>query len=287
MKRTLLTTSCMCIFIFIGAAGCYAQASQTDSSGKGSSAIKLTAAAAYTSRLHYYGRTDSLKSSALIPTLIFQAGNHFSITPSFIFINNNQVSFNYVATVLNVTYEMGKAKGITGSIYSDLFLYKTGNKLVQGAQQGQAGFTLNYKNNIANINTNSSAAFSSGNLDYFSTLSLDHQVKLQKGASLFLITPSVAANAGTQNFTTSYYKKTSFLFLPPSQQLVTENNKQFSLLSYEVNLSCVYSINRFIVNITPAYVIPQNVIAVANNPSLSEKASNLFYFNAVIAYKIF
>ena len=267
---------------------CKAQAPGTDSvKAKGEdNKFNLTIATAYASRLHYFGRTDSLKSSALIPTLIIQAGKNFSITPSFIFINNNQASFNYAASAINATYSFGKQKGVTGTLYADKFFYKGDSKLVQASQQGQTGFSLSYLNKIININTGSSAAFSKGNTDFFASAGLDHQFKIVKDENVFLITPAFVANAGTQNFTSSYYKKTSFLFLPPIEQQVTENSKKFSLLSYDVNLSLIYAIKRFIFNITPGYVLPQNVITVANNPGLSEKASNLFYCNAVVAYKI-
>jgi hypothetical protein len=277
MKKTAIILA-----LFFSAAICKAQ-SDEDSLNTSDKKFHLSAATAYASRLHYYGRTDSLKSSALIPTFIIQAGKQFSITPSFIFISNNQASFNYAASTINVTYSFGKQKGIAGSIYADKFFYKEASKLVQSVQQGQAGFTLSYLNKIINISSGASAAFAKSNTDYFATAGLDHQFKKVVGENIFLVTPAVVANAGTQNFTSSYYKKNNFLFLPGNEELVTENNKKFTLLSYDLNLSMIYAIKRFIFNVAPGYVIPQNVQTVANNP---EKASNLFYCNAVLIYKI-
>lgn len=283
MKKTAI----IILAIFFSAGICKAQsAADTVNTGDKEKTFHLSVATAYASRLHYYGRTDSLKSSALIPTLIIQAGKQISITPSFIFINNNQASFNYAASTINVTYSFGKQKGIAGTIYGDKFFYKEASKLVQSVQQGQAGFTLSYLNNIINVSSGASAAFSKSNTDLFATAGLDHQFKKVVGENIFLITPTVTANAGTQNFTTSYYKKNNFLFLPGNEELVTENNKKFALLSYDLNLSMIYAIKRLIFNVTPGYVLPQNIQTVANNPSLSEKASNLFYCNAVLIYKI-
>ncbi|MGC4101006.1 hypothetical protein [Ferruginibacter sp.] len=250
------------------------------------SKFKVSPAIAYSSRLHYYGRTDSLNSSALVPTVVIQAGKHFSVTPSLIFINNSQASFSYAASTINATYSFGKKKGIAGTVYADKFFYKQNSELVRSVQQGQGGFTLSYLNKVININSGASAAFAPSNTDYFATASLDHPFKKTKGNNVFLITPTVAANAGTQNFTKSYYKKNNFLFFPTTEQLVTEDSKKFSLLSYDVNLSLIYAYKRFIVNVTPGYVLPQNIITVPNNPSLSERASNLFYCNAVLIYKL-
>ena len=283
MKKLKIAVIQLLLLSFFSISICKAQTEATDTTVAATdkeSKFKLSPAIAFSSRLHYYGRTDSLKSSALIPTLVMQLGKHFSITPSFIFINNNQASFNYAASTINATYNFGKKKGVAGTIYADKFFYKSSSELVRSVQQGQGGFTLGYLNKIVNITGGSSAAFSSSNTDFFALATLDHPFKKVKGNNVFLITPSATANAGTQNFTKSYYKKNNFLFFPTTEELVTENSKQFSLLSYEFNLSLIYAYKRFIVNVTPGYVLPQNIIAQ------SEKASNLFYCNAVLIYKL-
>ncbi|WP_460561844.1 hypothetical protein [Ferruginibacter profundus] len=288
MKKTELAIVLLLLLSFFSVSICKAQTETPDSTvtTEKESKFKISVAAAYSSRLHYYGRTDSLKSSALLPTIVIQAGKHFTFTPSFIFINNSTASFNYAASTINATYNFGKKKGIAGTIYADKFFYKQASELVRSVQQGQGGFTLSYLNKIININSGASTAFSKSNTDFFATASLDHQFKKVKGDNVFLITPSVAANAGTQNFTKSYYKKNNFLFFPTTEELVTEDSKQFSLLSYDFNLSLIYAYKRCIINVTPGYVLPQSIITVPNNPSLSERACNLFYCNAVFIYKL-
>ena len=291
MKKLKIATTPFILLSFFSISICKAQTETpaTDSTtitNDKEKKVRLSVATAFSSRLHYYGRTDSLKSSALIPTIVMQMGKHISITPAFIFINNNQASFNYAASTINATYNFGKKKGVAGTVYADKFFYKGSSELVRSVQQGQAGFTLGYLNKIVNITGGSGAAFSKSNTDFFAIAQLDHAFKKTKGNNVFLITPSATANAGTQNFTKSYYKKNNFLFFPATEQLVTEDSKQFSLLSYEFDLSLIYAYKRFIVNVTPGYVLPQNIITVANNPSLSEKASNLFYCNAVFIYKL-
>ncbi|HEX2682397.1 MAG TPA: hypothetical protein VHL77_00595, partial [Ferruginibacter sp.] len=84
----------------------------------------------FSSKLHYYGRTDSLKSTALVPNIQLQFGNGIFLSSSFIFINNSSQAFRYTAAVAGVGYNFGKNKGIGGSIYADKFFYAN-NTLVQ------------------------------------------------------------------------------------------------------------------------------------------------------------
>jgi hypothetical protein len=291
MKKIILTAVFFFTIQFLSVLICNAQTVIADSTVVTDSVTKkekisLYIGAAYSTPLHYYGRTDSLKSSAFLPIVFIQLGKHFSITPSVIFIKNSATNFDYAASIINASYSFGKKKGIAGSISADKFFYKNQSKLVRSAQLGQAGFTLAHLNRIVNINIGASAAFSKASPDFFANAGLDHQFKFVKKKNVFLIKPAVVANAGTQNFTNSYYKNSGSILFPGSQQLVTETSKKFSLLSYEVKLDAIYAIKRFIVSITPGYVLPQNIITVPNNPSLSENAKNLFFCNAVVVYRI-
>jgi hypothetical protein len=286
MKKIILTPVLFSTVLFLCVNICNAQTIKDSNTIATKEKISIYAGAAYSTPLHYYGRTDSLNSSAFLPTVLVQFGKHFSITPSVIFIKNSVTNFEYAASIINAAYSFGKQKGIAGSISADKFFYKDQNKLVRSAQLGQASFTLSHLNKIVNINTGASVAFSKEDPDYFATAGLDHQFKFVSGPNVFLIKPGISANAGTQNFTSSYYKNSGSVLFPNSQQLVTETSKKFSLLSYEAKLDVIYAVKRFIVSVTPGYVLPQNIITVPNNPSLSENAKNLFFCNAVVVYRI-
>ena len=262
MKKIILSAVILFTLLFCCTIISVAQNAASDStiasdSTKEKEKISIYAGAAYSSRLHYYGRTDSLKSSAFLTTVIIQAGKHFSVTPTFIFIKNSNTNFDYAATIINAAYSFGKKKGVAGTITVDKFFYKDESKLVQAVQQGQAGFTLSYLNKIININTGASAAFANDNIDYFANAGLDHQFKFVKKQNVFLIKPAVVANAGTQNFSRTYYKNNGFPLLPPSQQMVTETSKKFNVLSYDIKMDVIYAIKRFIVSVTPGYYCSQ------------------------------
>jgi hypothetical protein len=238
----------------------------------------------FLSKLHYYGRTDSLKSTALVPNILLQFGNGIYLSSSFIFINNNQKNLDYAATVAGAGFNFGKSKGLAGSIYADAFFYKN-ISLVQASQKGQAGVKLSHLNKFIDVNAAASTVFSD-NSDYFASLGMDHIFKYRHKKSVFVIIPTFTANAGTQNFTNTYYRTRTLNGLPVGNEQVTENSKKFNLLSFETSLPMAYVYKKLIVTVTPGFVIPQNVITVSGRPDLSENASNLFYANVGIAFKL-
>ena len=242
----------------------------------------LTIGTIYLPKLHFYGRTDSLKSTAIAPNLLLQFGNGIYLSSTVIFLNNKQTPFNYGATIAGAGYRFGKLKGLAGSIYGDLFFYA--NKgLVQSSQKGQVGFNLSYLNSFLNINGSGSTIFSDNN-DYFTSVGVDHRFRFKKGKSIFVIIPSFTANAGTQNFTSTYYKTRSANGIPLPPEQVTETSKKFQLLSFEASVPIVYVYKKLALSFTPGYVIPQNIIKVAGRPDLSENASNLFYANVGVFF---
>ena len=242
----------------------------------------LTLGTIYLPKLHFYGRTDSLKSTALAPNVLLQFGKGIFLSATAIFINNQKTPFNYGATIAGAGYRFGKQKGFAGTVSGDLFFYA--NKgLVQSAQKGQAGFTLSYLNSFLNINSAASTIFSDNN-DYFTSLGVDHPFRFKKRKSIFVIIPTFTANAGTQNFTSTYYKARSTNGIPLPPERVTQTSKRFQLLSYEASVPIVYVYKKLALSFTPGYVIPQNVIKVAGRPDLSENASNLFYANVGVFF---
>lgn len=246
---------------------------------------QITFGAGFASKLHYFGRTDSLQSSAFVPSVAINFTNGLYIGGSFIFINNTSASLAYTAAITEAGYKFGKNVGIAGSIYVDKFFYANSSSLVQSVQKGQAGFALSHLNKIIDINSGASAVFSD-KTDFFVYGGIDHSFRKEYRKCIFLIVPSVTVNAGTQNFTKTYYKKRNVLFLPVADESVTESGRKFQVLSYEASIPVTFVYNKLAVSFIPAYVIPQNVIKVANRPDLSENASNLFYANIGVSYTL-
>ena len=246
---------------------------------------QYTFGTSYASKLHFFGRTDSLKSSAFVPSITAKFSNGLYVSGSFIFVNNADASFKYTAAITEAGYRFGKNEGLAGSIYADKFFYSANSSLVQSVQTGQAGFSLSHLNNILDVNTGGSAVFSD-KTDFFVNGGIDHLFRIETGSSVFLIVPTATINAGTQNFTSTYLKKRSVLFFPVADESVTTNDQKFQVLSYELSMPITYVHNKFAISFTPGYVIPQNVIKVANRPDLANNAKNLFYANVGVSYTL-
>lgn len=286
MKTILHPVSVLLLFFQLqSSAQTTAMAPASDSIKNKKTIATIFGGFAYVPNLHYYGRTDSLKSSALLPTVLVQFDSSgFYISGSAVFIQNAVQTMQYGATIAEAGYKFGKKKGLAGSIYGDKFFYKD-KQLVQSALQAQGGATLSYFNKIVNINSSFIAAFSD-KTDFFASAGADHSFKFSKGKSVFVITPTAVANAGTQSFTYSYYKKNNVLGLPLSNQQVTATSRQFNVLSYEFSIPSIWAYRNFFLVVTPGYVIPQHIITVAGRPDISERAGNLFYTNLTLLYAL-
>lgn len=238
------------------------------------------------SNLHYYGRVDSLRSTAWVPNVFWQFGNGIFVNSSLIFINSSGQALKYTAATLGAGYKWGKpgrVKGWGGSFYAAKFFYS--NKiLIQSSQDGQIGATLNYTNKIANLNFGTSLVFGDQS-DYFMNVGTDHLFRKiwDKGSykNIFAFIPTLNVNAGTQRFNNSYYQQRLF---PLTDTLIVESSKKFKILSVELNVPFVYIHNRLAFTLTPGVVFPTNVIKVAGRPDLSENAKTLGYVNFGVSY---
>ena len=240
----------------------------------------------YNTNLNYYGRTDSLKSSGFFPLVELWFNEHFYINAAPVFVNNSVSSFKYAGTVTSAGYQFNSEdKKWLGNLYFVKPFYNSGSELVQSALKAQTGITLTWLNKAINITGGADAKFSD-KTDFGVTAGLDHIFRSQlDDKTVLVIDPSAYLNAGTQQFSNSYLKKTgSFLLFPGSEQLTTESAQKFSILSYEFSAPVILATGKLQLSFTPAYVIPQNLIVVENRPDLSERGKKLFY--ATVGAKI-
>lgn len=231
----------------------------------------------YNSNLNYYGRTDSLRSSGFFPLAELWFNEGFYINAAPIFVNNRISSFEYAGTVASAGYQFNTNDKWLGNLYFLKPFYRESSELVQSALKAQTGMTLTWMNKVINITGGADVKFSD-KTDFGAMASVDHVFRSQlTDKSVLVIDPTAALNAGTQQFTKSYLKKTtgSFLF-PGNEQLITESAQRFSILSYEFSMPVIYANGKFQLLITPAYVIPQNLVTIENRPDLSERGKKMF-----------
>ncbi|MDI9882766.1 hypothetical protein [Flectobacillus longus] len=279
MKRIIIL-----ITLFILSGFSFIIQAQSEAENPKKTVATIIGGVSYVPKLHYYGRTDQLKSSAVMPTVLVQfdsVGLYF--TGSTVFTTNTTQPLEYAATVTEVGYKFGKKQGIAGSIYGDKFFYQN-KTLVQSALQGQAGLNLSHLNKVANVNLTSIAAFSD-KTDFFASVGLEHPFVMKTGQSVFVITPTAVANAGTQSFTNTYFKNNKFLGIPVSNQSTTQTTQVFNLLSYEFSVPMVWVYNNIFLVVTPGYVMPQNELTTSGNTEVvSRTGTNLFYVNLSLLY---
>jgi hypothetical protein len=231
----------------------------------------------YNTGLNYYGRTDSLRSSGFFPMGELWFNKNFYINAAPVFVNNSAASFQYAGTVATAGYQFNSENKLSGHFYFVKPFYKDNSQLVQSALKAQAAFTLTKINKIINITGGSDVKFSD-KVDFGLTGGIDHIFRKQfDDQSVLVVDPSFYVNAGTQQFTNTYYKQSNFLLFPGVQQQVSESVKKFNILSYEFSMPVIFAKGKIMILAIPAYVIPQNLIKVENRPDLSERGKEMFY----------
>ena len=233
----------------------------------------------YNSGLNYYGRVDSLKSKGICPFIGLSLKDGLYVNSTFVFIENSLQS-QYAATLLEAGYNFGDSahKHWAGNLAVSRFFYESGVDLVESVVREMGSASITQLNKVANITLTASARWSN-RVDYNTQAGLDHIIRIphvfsKKGVLVF--DPTATISAGTQNFTNTYYQEKQFLFIPVEQQQITATSQQFNILAYEVSCPVVYGIGKIRLLLTPAYVLPQHVIAG------SEIGANLFYVTALV-----
>jgi len=253
----------------------YLVTGQTDTAEKTKAQFKISAN--YNTGLNYYGRIDSLHSSGFFPLAELWFNDKFYVNAAPVFVNNSAASFQYAGTITAAGYQFNNDK-VLGNIYVIKPFYESSSKLVQSALKAQTGMTITLLNKVLNVTGGGDIKFSD-KTDYGLTAGLDHIFRYPiNDKSVLVIDPSAYINAGTQQFTSSYLKRTSgFLFFPGNEQLVTESAQKFNILSYEISAPVIFATGKLQLLFTPAYVMPQNLLIVEGRPDLSEKGEKMFY----------
>ena len=193
---------------------------------------------------------------------------------------------SYTGTILEGGYRFPYSKNFSGNIYYDYFLYQDKSLLQQAALKGQAGINTTWNNKIVNVNGGADIKISSGEVDFGLTGGLDKLLLFKEAipGAVLAINPSAYIYTGTHNYFQNV-KKSGFLGLPTNSSSF-QQAKQFAILSYEFSMPVVIVIGKFNAYISPAYVIPQNLVTVSGRPDLSEKGSNMFYFSAGLGLRL-
>jgi hypothetical protein len=278
MKSSIILISFLVLAISVKA---QSDTISTDSSKK----VRVSLALTHNSNLNYYGRTDSIRSSGVFPTLEVSFGKHFYVRGSAVFSYADAVSPVYNGTVAQAGYQFNNNNKWVGDLYFSKIFYRDQSTLVQSAIRSQAGFNLSFLNKYLNLNGGVDAKFSD-KTDFGATGSVDHLFRvIEKQKTRLLIDPFAAVYAGSQNFSYSYKEKRGQLFdvfLPDQENKV--DVKAFKVLAYEFGVPIVLVRSGFQFTVTPSYILPQNLISIKDRPELNERGSNMFYLTTGVKY---
>jgi hypothetical protein len=191
---------------------------------------------------------------------------------------------DYAGTITTLGYQHSTEHWFTNAYVMKPF-YKQSSELVQAALKAQSGISISYLNKIINLTAGGDIK-QSDKTDFGVTGGVDHIIRIEnKDNSVIVLDPSVYVYAGTQQFTNTYYKKKGGnLLFPGRTQQVTENVNQFSILAYEVSLPIILVKGHILLQATPSYILPKNLITVQNHPDLSEQGKDMFYATIALKY---
>lgn len=254
---------------------------------------EFSASVNYQSTLHYFGRVDSLKSSGVFPVVGFKSKSGLYLNSTFIFIQNAATPFSYTGTILEGGYHFPYSKNFSGNIYYQHFLYQDKSVLQQAALKGQAGINTAYNNKVLNVNIGGDVKFSNSQTDFGLTAGLDKLFLFRDiiPDAVVGINPSAYVYSGTHNYfqNVKNNKGQSIFNLlggNSSSNPSLSQAKQFNILAYEISVTVVFVKGKFNAYISPAYVMPKNLVMVNGRPDLSERGNNMFYFSAGLGVKL-
>lgn len=280
MKNISLLISIFCFLITrVNAQDTNTQAKAQDNTIEKGMSFKVSMN--YNSGLNYYGRTDSLMSSGIFPMAEIWFSPKVYINAAPVFVHNQLAALEYAGSVATLGYMYSTDKWLS-HLYALKPFYKESSQLVQSALKAQTGASFSYLNKIVNITAGGDVKFSD-KVDFGATAGLDHIIRLERGPNVWVINPSIFVNAGTQNFSRTHKKKTGGL-LNWRERQVTEQVQAFNILSYEASIPLIYSRHQFQVLVTPAYVIPQNLLQLPDQPEISEYGKKMFYTTVSVKY---
>jgi len=252
----------------------------------------------YISNNVFMGRADSVTTASIIPEIKYQlkSGIYFSASLDIIpGRKKNKVD----GGDLSLGYNFDITDDLSGGIsYSKPFYSSTSTQVSSSVS---SIFNANLTYDIGDIISPTISADYNLNKqgvtgDIFLNIGITHDF-IAEGVfgnkDILLISPTVEANSGTQNFYDGYivYRKLKNAKRDAAETKLiaayTSELSQYRLLDYELSLPIEYKAGMFILEFTPTYAIPENQFqsaAIVKALGLSSQTS-VFYFDIGVSLK--
>jgi len=247
----------------------------------------------------YLGRKDSTVLPYFIPSVGYYHKSGLYATASLNYLKNATES-----RIDLVTLEAGysfSAGNYDGQFSASKYFYNSQSTSVTSELMGSFAYENSF--DLGFIKPTLTGTLNMGSeLDFTAYFGLEHEFTLPGDQLDF--TPTIAANASTQNYYNDYYKKRRYMIrkgqkLQSGVATITGTVLEasaFKLLDYEMSLPVNYRIGKCTIHFTPTYSIPVNpavvaIRAVMNNGTVinktrSEKIENSFYWTAGVSFSL-
>jgi hypothetical protein len=261
---------------------------------------------AFLSNNVFFGRKDSVATPYITPSVGYyhKSGLYINALASYL-PTSGQNRFDLFTVEAGYAHKFGNFDlQLTGN----KFFYSSSSYNVESEIEADAVAAFDYNFKFITPVVQGMIIFGP-RTDYAASLGLEHSFYAMKNK--LTITPSVVANASTQNYYNSYYALRRYAIprLKELKRIVRGDSitlsisanvidpSKFKLLDYELSLPVSYAFKKFTVSFTPVYAIPTSpsqihlVIKTISgvqlyNKTFTEKLNNSFFFQASIGYKI-
>ena len=273
-----------------------------DKTGPGEKAGKPDASSSfkfgitYVSNNVYMGRADTVTTPVLVPQVKYtlKSGLYFSGS---LYLIPNKPKQKLDGEDLAAGYDFDITDDFSGGASFTKLFYSTSSTQIASAISGT--FNVNFDYDIADIITPTLSADYDLNKqgitnDVLISPAIAHDF-ITKGVfgdeDVLLISPTITANAGTQNFYDAYLTKKNFksLRLTKLQNTVVANYidqlGKFELLDFELSAPLEYKTGPLILQLIPIYAIVQNQLPKGISARLSDQSS-IFYLQAGVSLKL-
>lgn len=255
---------------------------QPDSSG---AHVSFKAGVNYNSVLHYYGRTDSVKSSGVFPLVEVWLNKKWYVSAAPVFTFSKSSRLQYAGTVTTAGFIASSRRHIV-HVYAAKPFYKSHLALPQSILKAQVAGSFTLLSRFINLTVGGDLKFSD-RPDVGLSAGLDHLIRTTlTGRSTLFIDPSFYVYAGTRRFTRTFYERKSFLIFPGSVVPNQEEVNNFNILSCELSAPVMLSSGKWLFTLTPAVVTPANMVAEENETVTGRKAKAMFYVTTGIKFSL-
>ena len=258
-----MRTYCICLLLVFGFFSVNAQSSKKSKTDSAISYFK--ADASYLSNYVYNGRQDSLKTPYLTPTIGYYDKSGLWVSGSLSYLANPADSRIDLYS-LDIGYDFDLSDHFSGSVYADKSFYNDASTVINSALKGSIGSSISYDLDFLQVNAGIDILFST-KADIATNIGLSHAFYIGDIGSLFTITPTITSNLSTLHYYEGYANKKAGKkanqIIPNLQSITVEttvNNKQFTLMDYEISLPFTYDSKKIGFFITPTFAIPKNPI---------------------------